>query len=122
MDDDPDLSAVICEARHVDLALQIVRRSMAQLESLAQMAGQQSSRLDLLKDRVLRTLEKHGGRATRTQINRAALRGVRFDERNEILDAMVADGEVRRGEPPHDGKSGPKPEIFVLPNKAQTGE
>lgn len=122
MDDDPDLSAVICEARHVDLALQMVRRSMAQLESIAHMAGQQSSRLDLLKDRVLRTLEKEGGRATRTQINRGALRSVRFDERNEILHVMVADGEVRRGELPHDGKSGPKPEIFVLPNKAQTGE
>lgn len=122
MDDDPDLSAVTCETRHVDLALQIVRRGMAQLESIAHMAGQQSSRLDLLKDRVLRTLERHGGRATRTQINRAALRSVRCDERNEILDAMVQDGEIRHGDPFYDGKSGPKPEVFVLLNKAQTVE
>lgn len=118
MDDGSDLSNVVCDERHVDLALRIVRRALAQLESIAYMAGKNASRLDLLKDKVLQTLAQNNGRASRTQINRTALRGVRGDERQEILDTMVGDGEIRLEEPAHDGKSGPKPDVFHLPNRA----
>lgn len=119
-DDVSDLSNVVCGAKHVDLALQIVRRGLAQLESIAHMAGQQATRLDLLKNKVLQTIKRNDGRASRTQINRTALRGVRADERQEILDTMVGDGEIRLEDQPHDGKSGPKPDVFLLPNRAHT--
>ena len=119
MDLGSDLSNVVCDAKHVDLALQIVRRGLAQLESIAHMAGQQPTRLDSLKNKVLQTIKRHQGRASRTQVNRTALRGVRVDERQEILDAMVGDGEIRLEDQPHDGKSGPKPDVFLLPNRAQ---
>ena len=119
MDLGSNLSNVVCDAKHVDLALQIVRRGLAQLESIAHMAGQQPTRLDSLKNKVLQTIKRHQGRASRTQINRTALRGVRVDERQEILDAMVGDGEIRLEDQPHDGKSGPKPDVFLLPNRAQ---
>ncbi len=119
MDDGSDLSNVVCDERHVDLALQILRRGLAQLESIAHMAGQRSSRLDMLKDKVLRTLEQWKGQATRTQINRSALRSVGGEERQSILDAMVADGEIRLEDQSRDGKSGPKPDVFLLPNRAQ---
>lgn len=118
MDDGSDLSAVECNANHVDLALKIVRRGLAQLERIAHMAGQRTSRIEALKDKVLRTLEKNQGQASRTQINRTALRGVRNDERTDILDALVGDGEIVRYDRPSDGKSGPKAEMFALPNNA----
>lgn len=118
MDDGSDLSNVVCDERHVDLALRIVRRALAQLESIAYMAGKNASRLDLLKDKVLQTLAQNNGRASRTQINRTALRGVRGDERQEILDTMVGDGELGLEDQPQDGKSGPKPDVFLLPNRA----
>jgi len=110
---------VECNVKHVDVAIVIMMRGLQQLEEIVRTAGHQKSHVEKGKNRVLELLKKRDGNAPRNDITRNALRGLNSDQRRQLLDAMVEDGEIIHFPESSEDKSGPKPDHYALPNSSQ---
>ena len=72
-----------------------------------------------MKNRVLELLKKRDGKVARNDITRSALRAINSDQRPQLLDAMVEDGEIIHIPGSSEDNSGPKPDQYALPNSSQ---
>lgn len=110
---------VECNVKHVDTAITIMMRGLHQLEEIVRTAGQQKSNVEKMKNRVLELLKKRDGKVARNDITRSALRAINSDQRQQLLDAMVEDGEIIHIPGSSEDNSGPKPDQYALPNSSQ---
>jgi len=90
-----NLDSVLCEKRHVDLAIQIVRRAVSGTANIAQHAGK--SEIEKLKDLVMSTIAEMAnkdGFANARKVGRRVFRNVRKALRDDVINSLIDDGEI----------------------------
>ena len=90
-----NLDNVLCEKRHVELAIQIVRRAVSGTANIAQHAGK--SEIEKLKDEVkskIADMADKDGFANARLVRKKVFRKVKRSTRSDVVDSMIEDGEI----------------------------
>lgn len=102
-----DLTGVICTGPHMELAIKIVRRSIQGVMRLARNAGK--SEVEQLKDKVLASISKLAGTdgfARLRDVHRDCFRSVPIRVRDDVIRALIEDGEIILDEVATGGRPG----------------